>query len=353
MRKRVYVAYTGGTIGMVRSPQGYTPSPGFLKDQLQAMTDLTGDGMPHFEVHEYADLLDSANITPENWFQIAEDIQGHYDDYDGFIILHGTDTMAFTASALTFMFGDTLRKPVIVTGSQIPLFEVRNDARENLITTLLLASQWPIPEVCLYFGDKLLRGCRSTKLHANGFAAFDSPNYPPLGDIGVSISVHWHRVRQLIGEATEPLSIIRPAEGTVAAVRLFPGMDYQLLERIVQPPLQGLILETFGMGNGPDRDVHFLRVLREAIDSGVVVVNTSQCLMGGVDQESYASGRALAEIGVISGADMTMEAALTKLSVLFGSGLAIDDVKAMVDRNLYGELTPPSLPPQTWAMARS
>ncbi|MCU1348290.1 MAG: ansA, partial [Acidobacteria bacterium] len=184
MKKRVYVAYTGGTIGMERTAGGYVPRPGYLQKQMAAMPELRHASMPKFTIHEYAPLLDSSNMTPREWVKIAHDIARHYDDYDGFVVLHGTDTMAYTSSALPFMLHG-LRKPVIISGSQIPLCEVRNDARENLITSLLIAATYDIPEVCLYFGGKLLRGCRAVKVSADGFAAFDSPNHPPLGTVGI------------------------------------------------------------------------------------------------------------------------------------------------------------------------
>ena len=171
MKKRIYIAYTGGTIGMRPTASGYAPAPGFLEAQLAAMPELRSELMPEYDIHEYTPLLDSSNITPTEWMTIAQDLAAHYEDYDGFIVLHGTDTMAYTASALAFML-QGLRKPVIFTGSQIPLCEVRNDARENLITVLLLAARYAIPEVCLYFGDALLRSCRAVKVNAEGFDAF-------------------------------------------------------------------------------------------------------------------------------------------------------------------------------------
>ena len=190
MKKRVYIAYTGGTIGMTQTPDGYAPAYGFLEAQIAAMPELRSDLMPEFDIHEYDPLLDSANMTPAEWLKIAEDIADHYDQFDGFIVLHGTDTMAYTASASPFML-QGLRKPVILTGSQIPLCEVRTDARANMITVMMIAAQFAIPEVCLYFGNQLLRGCRSVKVNADGFDAFASPNYPPLGEIGIGIEINW------------------------------------------------------------------------------------------------------------------------------------------------------------------
>src|ERR1043165_7349962 len=197
MRKRVYIAYTGGTIGMNRTRGGYCPEPGHLQRQMAQMPELEHPSMPSYTIHEDAPLLDSSNITPAEWVKIAHDVDAHYARYDGFVVLHGTDTMAYTASALPFMLHG-LGKPVILTGSQIPLCEVRNDARENLITSLLIAAKYDIPEVCLYFGGKLLRGCRAVKVSASGFAAFASPNVPPLGTVGIDIEIAWDLVRSLL-----------------------------------------------------------------------------------------------------------------------------------------------------------
>ncbi|HEX8153140.1 MAG TPA: asparaginase [Thermoanaerobaculia bacterium] len=336
MRKRVYLAYTGGTIGMQSSKNGYVPESGYLQKQMSAMPELEHASMPEFDIHEYAPILDSSNMTPRDWVKIARDIAANYDRYDGFIVLHGTDTMAYTASALPFLF-EGLRKPVLITGSQIPLCEVRNDARENLITSLLIAATFAIPEVCLYFGGKLLRGCRATKVSADGFAAFDSPNFLPLGSAGISIDVNWDLVRQPHGDA---LRVHEPtATPVVSALRLFPGISPELVRNVLRPPLQGLVLEAYGVGNGPDRDHAFLEALGEATARGVVIVDCTQCLEGTVNLNEYAAGSALARAGVISGYDMTAEAALAKLYCLFSRGLAPDEVERDMQRDLRGEMT--------------
>ncbi len=192
--KRLYIAYTGGTIGMRRTAEGYAPAPGFLAAQMAVMPELVDPAMPAYDLHEYEPLLDSSNMRPADWVRIGRDIVKHYDDYDGFVVLHGTDTMAYTASALPFFIGG-LGKPVIITGSQIPLSEVRNDARSSLVTSMLIASSAAVSEVCLYFGNKLLRGCRATKVHADGLDAFDSPNYPPLGRVGVDVDIDTTHIR--------------------------------------------------------------------------------------------------------------------------------------------------------------
>src|SRR5437588_435825 len=198
MKKRIYIAYTGGTIGMKQSPQGWIPAPGYLQDQMQNSPVFHAGGMPEFTIHEFKPLLDSSNMTPQDWVRIAVDIKEHYSEYDGFVVLHGTDTMAYTASALAFMLVN-LGKPVIVTGSQIPLCEVRNDARENLITSLQIAGGFDVPEVAICFGSRLLRGCRAVKTSARGFQAFESPNFPPLGMCGVDIRINWKNVRPASG----------------------------------------------------------------------------------------------------------------------------------------------------------
>jgi L-asparaginase len=335
MRKRVYIANTGGTIGMKHTRSGYRPEPGYLQRQMAAMPALRNPSMPSFTIHEYSPLLDSSNMTPAEWVAIARDIAKNYRRYDGFVVLHGTDTMAYTASALPFMLAG-LGKPVIITGSQIPLCEVRNDARENLITSLMIASGYEIPEVCLYFGGKLLRGCRAVKVSADGFQAFDSPNLPPLGTVGIDIEINWPLVRKKSGRLrVDELE----SRVVVSALRLFPGITPSLVRNVLRPPLQGLVLEAYGVGNGPDRDREFLAALSEASARGVVIVDCTQCLEGTVDLGEYEAGSALARAGVISGYDMTAEAALTKLNYLFSRGYSRERVKREMVRDLRGELT--------------
>jgi L-asparaginase len=337
MRKRIYIAYTGGTIGMKRTRDGYSPEPGYLQAQMRAMPELKHRSMPSFTIHEYEPLLDSSNMTPREWVKIANDVAANYDDYDGFVVLHGTDTMAYTASAIPFMLSG-LAKPVLITGSQIPLCEVRNDARENLITSLLIAANYDIPEVCLYFGGKLLRGCRSVKVSADGFAAFASPNVPPLGNVGIDIEIDAALIRK--PRRRQRLKVEEFASPVVSALRLFPGISPELVRNVLRPPLQGLVLEAYGVGNGPDQDVDFLAALAEAVKRGVVIVDCTQCLEGSVNLAEYAAGSALARAGVISGFDMTAEAALAKLYHLFSRRFAPEKVKREMQKDLRGELTP-------------
>lgn len=335
-RKRVYIAYTGGTIGMTNAGEGYAPAPGFLEQHLRELPELRDAAMPEIVLHEYTPLLDSSNMTPREWLTIARDIFEHYGAFDGFVVLHGTDTMAYTASALPFLL-QGLNKPVILTGSQIPLLELRNDARENLITALLLAANYAIPEVCLYFGDKLLRGCRTVKVNALGFDAFDSPNFPPLANVGVEIQLN----RNLIRAQSEKNLSAPPNElnATVASLRLFPGISAEFLRNVLKPPLQGLVLEAYGTGNAPNNDSAFLDALAEAAQRGVVIVDCTQCLRGAVKLNAYATGAALLDVGVVSGADMTPIAALAKLNYLISIGNSIQETRELMQRDLCGEIS--------------
>jgi L-asparaginase len=336
-RKRVLITYTGGTIGMKPSADGYKPAAGFLETQLQKLPELTHHKMPDFDIHEYDPLLDSADMSSEDWVKIAQDIAAHYDDYDGFIIIHGTDTMAYTASALSFLLHN-LDKTVIVTGSQIPIAELRNDAREMLISAMLIAAHYRIPEVCLYFNNKLLRGNRAVKVDALGLDAFESPNYPPLADIGIEIKVNRRRVLPMPDGEFELYSL---QQAEVGAMRLFPGVSAAIVRNFLQPPIQGLVLETYGIGNGPSNNTAFLAALHEASERGVVIVNCTQCLHGAVNMSKYATGEALKQVGVISGHDMTPQAALTKLYFLLSRGMTTDEVRKFMQLDLRGELTLP------------
>jgi L-asparaginase len=338
--KRIYVAYTGGTIGMKRTESGYAPEPGYLTAQIATMPEFQNPALPAFDLHEYDPLLDSANMTHHNWREIAEDIAAHYEEYDGFIVLHGTDTMAYTASALPFMLSG-LQKPVILTGSQIPLCEVRSDARENLITALMIAARYPIPEVCLHFGSTLLRGCRSTKVSAGGFDAFASPNYPPLGTVGVDIDIDWDHVLLSDRDVHNRLTLQPLDTSAVSVLRLFPGISADMVGNMLQPPLKGLIIEAYGVGNGPEKSRDLMDALAAASARGVVIVVCSQCLHGTVDLADYAAGSALARAGAISGYDMTTETALAKLRYLFSLNLTPDEIRAVMQTNLVGELTRP------------
>ena len=315
---------------------GYAPAPGYLADQLAALPEFGHADVPEIELHEHDPILDSSNMRPAHWLAIARDIVARADEFDGFVVVHGTDTMAYTASALAFMLRG-LGKPVVLTGSQIPLCELRSDARDNLLTALLLAAgEPPVPEVGLFFGARLLRGCRAVKVNATGFDAFDSPNHPPLATVGVDLAVDWSSVRPPGGALR---ALPERLDATVGALRLFPGISADLVHNALAPPLEGLVLETYGAGNAPDDDPELLAAIAEATARGVVVVDCTQCLRGTVALGAYATGAALLRAGVIPGFDLTAEAALAKLVYLLSSERRPHEVRELMQRNLCGELT--------------
>jgi L-asparaginase len=336
MKKRIYIAYTGGTIGMRRTGDGYVPEAGLARLIAEMIPARLQPELPDYVVYEYDHLIDSANIRPRDWRSMAGDIIDRYREFDGFVILHGTDTMAYTASALSFILRG-LRKPVIITGSQIPLHEMRNDGHNNLLTALLLAANESLSEVCLYFNGRLLRGNRATKVKAEGLDAFDSPNYPELGRAGIHLEVD--DTVLLRNREIEAFHLPNYDDGKVAVLRLFPGITSRFLSHLLEPPLQGLIMQSYGVGNAPVIQSGFLDVLSGAIARGVVVVNVSQCLQGRVDLGQYAAGSALINAGVISGLDMTTEAAVTKLNHLLAMGLARKDVCTSMTISWCGECT--------------
>ena len=334
MKKKIYIAYTGGTIGMQRSQHGYIPQPGFMADCLAGMPEFHRAEMPSYHIHEYAPLIDSSDMTPADWQRIAEDIRDHYDDYDGFVVLHGTDTMSFTASALSFML-EGLGKPVIITGSQIPLAELRSDGQQNLLNALFLAANYPIHEVALFFNNQLFRGNRSTKVHADGFHAFDSPDFPPLLEAGIHIQLV---AGQLGKTQSQPLTLHPIQPQPIGVVTLYPGISFEVIGNLLQQPVKALILLTYGVGNAP-QDERLLSQLRTASQRGVIIVNLSQCLRGKVNMGGYATGNALAEAGVISGFDMTTEATLTKLHFLLSQGYDAPRIRELMQQDLRGELS--------------
>ena len=347
-QRRVLILYTGGTIGMQQTPQGYAPVPGWLEGQLRSMPQFQDPDQPpgttppsrfgqrvSWNLLEFSPLLDSSNIGVHDWRRIAEAIRDHYDGFDAFIVLHGTDTMSYTASALSFMLAD-LGKTVVLTGSQIPLGHVRNDAVENLLGALTLAGHYDIPEVGLYFRGKLFRGNRTQKVDAAGLEAFDAGNLGPLATIGVNVSVDWSRVRP--GPRRQLRYLPITAED-VLALRLYPGLSGETLRHLFRLPVRGVVLETYGAGNAPDNRPDFLDALREATGRGVVVVNVTQCHKGGVKSD-YAAGRTLLDAGVVPGADLTAEAALTKLAWLLSrEELTVAEVRRKLTVDLRGELT--------------
>ncbi|MFT5674427.1 MAG: L-asparaginase [Paraglaciecola sp.] len=334
MKKHIYVAYTGGTIGMRPSSQGFVPAAGFLSETLANMPEFHRSEMPLFTIHEYDTLIDSSDMSPNDWQQIAYDIYQHYDEYDGFIILHGTDTMAYTASALSFML-ENLGKPVIVTGSQIPLAELRSDGQENLLNALYIAANYPIAEVSLFFNNQLFRGNRSRKVDADGFNAFDSPNFPALLKAGINIEVKAGKLG-IIPE--KKLHISEISAQPIGVVTLYPGISSDVIRNTLQQPVKALILLSFGVGNAPQTP-SFLAELEQANRHDIIVLNCTQCLRGKVNMTGYANGHALREVGVVSGGDMTPEAALAKLHYLLSKNLPVGHIKRQLVANLHGELS--------------
>ncbi|KZT57001.1 asparaginase-domain-containing protein [Calocera cornea HHB12733] len=446
----ILVIYTGGTIGMVLSGQGYTPEPNLLTESLRTQTrfhdplgtslfsnaesstsfkswaasrassrsgtprstpvlldemmsggapeptllvrssrpivtdGLTSDklagtspnGSPYYEKHipslitpnvhasgdvrkriryvilEWQPLLDSSNMELSgkpfesllpgadvdlDWVRIATDIELNYHNFDAFVVLHGTDTMCYSSSALSFMLED-LGKTVILTGAQIPLSQLRNDAVENLLGALSIAGHYIIPECCLYFNHRLYRGNRVSKVSSDDFDAFDSPNLHPLVEVGINIEVNWSSVLRPMG--SKPFRVQKEMCPNVASLRLFPGITGGIIRGFLAPPLQGVVLETFGSGNAPNRS-EVLDAIKEATTRGVVIVAISQCHKGAVS-DSYQTGRALLDLGVIPGADMTPECALTKLAYLLFKNIPIAQVRSLIAIPLRGELTVPT-----------
>lgn len=335
MKKRILILNTGGTISSVKREHGYEPVLGYVADALKQIPALHHPDMPDYLIREYQPLLDSSNMTMNDWNRIASDIANDYEHFDGFIVFHGTDTMAYTASALSFML-ENLAKPVIITGSQIPLSEVRNDAADNVITSLWLCAHLAVPEVCIYFNQRLLRGNRTQKTSAQGFNAFDSPNFPYLANIGINIEL---QRSLLLTPARLPFHLQTIQAHRIANIRLFPGLVTDVLDYLLQQPLQGVVLETYGSGNAPNNDPRFLNLLHQASERGVVIVNCTQCRQGRVEMGQYATGDSLQQAGLISGHDMTPEAAHCKLLYLFSKKLSVEQVKQRMERNLCGELT--------------
>ncbi|GAB1517910.1 hypothetical protein RhiTH_000965 [Rhizoctonia solani] len=291
-----------------------------------------------YAILEWQPLLDSSNMRPEDWLAIATEIELNYSTYDGFIVLHGTDTMCYTSSALSFLLED-LGKTVIITGAQIPLSQLRNDGIENLLGALSIAGQYVIPEVCLYFNHTLFRGNRVSKVSSFDLNAFASPNFPPLVNVGIDIVVNWGEV--IRSNSMQRFRAHKDMCVDVATLRIFPGITTPIVRAFLAPPLQGVVLETFGAGNAPQRP-DLLDALREACARGVVIVAISQCAKGSVSP-AYDTGRTLAECGVVPGGDMTPECALAKLAYLLSKkDLTPEGVRELVSQPLRGELTLPT-----------
>mmetsp|Transcript_8758 Transcript_8758/g.18497 ORF Transcript_8758/g.18497 Transcript_8758/m.18497 type:complete len:486 (-) Transcript_8758:63-1520(-) len=350
-RKRVLVLCTGGTLTMSNDPsQGNSLAPvqGALTSYLSNMVELTEDPeMPEIVSHEYVPLIDSSDMGPGDWAMIARDIETNYYHFDGFVVLMGTDTMAYAASALSFML-QNLSKPVVFTGSQIPLREPYNDARKNLIMAIIFASSDSVSEVTIFFHDRLIRACRATKVNTSKLLAFDSPNLDPLAEIGINIEENEHLFRPPPRGA---FRVSTSMDTRLITLRLVPGFDDACIKQMIhaarETHLKGLVLQLYGTGNMPSLKDDLVHCLEEATAAGVCIVATTQCHTGSVIMGHYATGQKLLKAGVISASDMTLEATTTKLAYLLGrQDLSIEEVRHLMHVDLRGEITPESeLPP--------
>jgi len=334
----VLIIYTGGTIGMIMDKDNTLLTFDF-KGILERVPVLKTFNL-QLEVISFEEPLDSSNMQPEHWVEIANIIEEHYADHDGFVVLQGTDTMAYTASALSFMLKG-LSKPVIFTGSQLPIFSPRSDAHENLITSIEIASRKEngraiVPEVCIYFDYLLMRGNRTKKVESQHFDAFKSENYPALAEAGISIEFNRNYILQ--PDPAAGLSVITRLDTSVVIIKLFPGLSWEIVQRILETEgLKGVVLETFGAGNAPS-DPKLLTLLQGAIRRGIIVMNVSQCAGGRVLQGRYETSRQLVKIGVISGKDITTEAAVVKLMFVLGMDVKDADRVALLGKAICGEL---------------
>ena len=340
-RPKILIIYTGGTIGMIENAEKHTLQPfdfSHLIDNVPKVKMLDYD-IDNIQFHP---PIDSSNMSPKHWSDIAHAIEDNYDNYDGFVELHGTDTMAYTASALSFML-DNLAKPVIITGSQLPIGEVRTDGEENLITALQVAAatgkdgEAIVQEVAILFENYLWRGNRSTKMSADNFNAFKSNNYPELAKIGLGITFHNEALYRM--SSRRPLKVRYTMDPNVMVLTLHPGMTESTLQYLLDTPgIKGIVLRTYGAGNCPS-EPWFLNLIHKATQRGLVIVNVTQCVNGGVNDTLYETGSQLNLSGVISGHDITCEAALTKLMYLFGLELSPEEVKKYMNCAICGEVS--------------
>jgi len=336
----VLLIYTGGTIGMVEDSNGAlrTFNMNRLRKNVPEISRLKFNiHSIHFEVP-----IDSSDMNPEKWKLLVKIIEENYDKYDGFVVLHGTDTMAYSASALSFML-ENLNKPVIFTGSQLPIEKIRTDAKENLITALEIAvdknekGEAIVPEVCIFFQNLLMRGNRTIKINADNFEAFNSFNYPVLAEAGTYIRYR-HELIHRPEDNSKPI-FHYSFDPNVTVVRIFPGFSAEIFRAIIRiPQLKGVVLETYGAGNAPT-DSCFLDIIKEGINKGIVIVNVTQCASGSVDMSRYQAGQELKNLGVLSGNDITTEAAVAKLMFLFGQGMGSEEVKRNMQVSFAGEMT--------------
>lgn len=341
----VLLIYTGGTIGMIENPETGALEA-FNFDQLQENVPELKRFNYRISSYQFNPPIDSSDMEPALWAKLVKIIQYNYDNFDGFVILHGTDTMAYTASALSFML-ENLSKPVILTGSQLPIGVLRTDGKENLITSIeIAAAKHPdgtavVPEVCIFFENRLLRGNRTTKINAENFNAFRSYNYPALATAGIHIKYEYDRIRKV--DPTLPMHAHYVFDTNVIILTLFPGIQENMVRTVLNTPgLKAVVLKTYGSGNAPQKP-WFIRLLSEATSKGIVIVNISQCQTGMVEMARYETGLHLLDAGVISGYDATVESVLTKLMFLLGHKLSPREVRIEMSRSIAGEFTKPTL----------
>ncbi len=336
----ILIIYTGGTIGMFQNHKTGTLQGLNFEEISQQVPELQRFGY-ELKTVSFNPPMDSSDIGPETWIKMAGIIYENYSRYDGFVILHGTDTMAYSASALSFML-ENLNKPVIFTGSQLPIGMLRTDGKENIITSVEIAAARKfgkpvVPEVCIYFENRLYRGNRTTKINADNFNAFHTPNYPPLAKAGIQINYNEEAI--LYPDTKTPLKILKKFDTRIAVLKIFPGISKIFLDSITGiKELKGLILETFGAGNAPADD-WFIKSISDTVDRGVIVLDITQCHTGSVELGRYETSRKLYEAGVISGYDITTEASTTKLMILFGQGYSNKEIRLLMNSSMRGEIT--------------